>query len=62
MELKFLTFSDEASNFAIQRGLTLSKSQVHYYKHNDMADLERILMKIDADFKKVFASFNVFNL
>lgn len=47
--------ADEASNFAIQRGLTLSKSQVHFYKHNDMADLERVLIRIDAEFRKVRA-------
>lgn len=45
--------SDECVNFAIQRGLTLSKSQVYFYKHNDMKDLELILIKINADQKKV---------
>lgn len=42
-------FSDEAVNFAIQRGIQLSKSDVHYFKHNDMDDLERILKSIDED-------------
>ena len=43
-------------NFAIQRGLTLSKSQVYFYKHNDLKDLELILIKINEEQKKVLFS------
>uniref|UniRef100_A0A1L8EBN7 Serine palmitoyltransferase 1 n=1 Tax=Haematobia irritans TaxID=7368 RepID=A0A1L8EBN7_HAEIR len=36
-------FVDEAVNFAIQKGLDASRSTIHYFKHNDMEDLERLL-------------------
>eukprot|EP00898_Chlorokybus_atmophyticus_P005627 jgi/Chlat1/6065/Chrsp4S06339 len=43
---------DEAVNYAIQNGLTLSRSTVRWFKHNDMADLERQLQRvIDNDIK-----------
>lgn len=39
-----LTFSsDEAVNFAIQKGLDASRSTIVYFKHNDAKDLERLL-------------------
>lgn len=45
--------ADECVNFALQRGLAVSRATVHYFRHNDMVDLERILVKVDADHKKV---------
>lgn len=38
-------FVDEKVNFAIQKGLQASRSTVYFYKHNDMADLERLLLE-----------------
>ncbi|XP_065342345.1 serine palmitoyltransferase 1 [Cloeon dipterum] len=38
-------FVDEMVNFAIQKGLDASRSQINYFKHNDMEDLERLLME-----------------
>lgn len=38
-------FCDEGVNFAIQKGLTASRSQIKYFKHNDMDDLERLLLE-----------------
>lgn len=35
-------------NFSIQKGLDASRSRVIYFKHNDMADLERLLRVQDA--------------
>lgn len=35
--------SDAGANYAIQKGLVASRSKVKYFKHNDMADLERML-------------------
>ncbi len=35
--------SDEGVNFGIQTGINLSRSQVLFFKHNDMADLEAVL-------------------
>ncbi|XP_053965587.1 serine palmitoyltransferase 1 [Anastrepha ludens] len=38
-------FADEKVNFAIQKGLDASRSTIYYYKHNNMADLERLLIE-----------------
>lgn len=38
---------DEAVHWGIQQGLTLSRSNVLYFKHNDMADLERVLQQLE---------------
>lgn len=38
-----IVFVDEYANFAIQKGLDASRSRTVFYKHNDMADLERLL-------------------
>ncbi|XP_054268672.1 serine palmitoyltransferase 1-like [Macrosteles quadrilineatus] len=38
-----IVFVDEKCNYAIQQGLRASKSEIKYFKHNDMQDLERIL-------------------
>jgi len=35
--------SDEGVCFPIQKGLSASRSKIKYFKHNDMADLERQL-------------------
>lgn len=46
-----IIFVDEAVHFAIQKGLTASRSKIKLFKHNDMVDLARILdeqSKIDA--------------
>ncbi|KAJ8670582.1 hypothetical protein QAD02_001841 [Eretmocerus hayati] len=40
---KDLVFVDEKVNFAIQKGLDASKSQIKYFKHNDVQDLESLL-------------------
>ncbi|KAJ3302877.1 serine palmitoyltransferase component [Kappamyces sp. JEL0829] len=44
--------ADECVNFAIQKGLQISRSNVKYFKHNDMEDLERLMKVVDADRKK----------
>ena len=44
---------DESINFGLQKGVQISRSHVKYYKHNDMEDLERILLEIQADQVKV---------
>ncbi|XP_017469678.1 PREDICTED: serine palmitoyltransferase 1 isoform X2 [Rhagoletis zephyria] len=38
-------FADEKVNFSIQKGLDASRSTIYYYKHNDMTDLERLLIE-----------------
>ncbi|KAL2916763.1 serine palmitoyltransferase component [Polyrhizophydium stewartii] len=43
---------DDGANFAVQKGAQISRSHVRYFRHNDMADLERVLKKVHADFAK----------
>lgn len=38
-------FADEQVNYAIQMGLLASRSKVYYFRHNDVADLERLLLE-----------------
>lgn len=45
--------SDEGVNVAILKGLQISRSQIYWFKHNDMEDLERILDQIKSDDAKV---------
>ncbi|KAG2225339.1 hypothetical protein INT45_005583 [Circinella minor] len=40
---------DEGVSFAIQKGVQISRSNVRYFKHNDMQDLERVLDDIRVD-------------
>jgi len=38
--------ADKAVNYAIRKGLQISRSAVRWYEHNDMADLERVLARV----------------
>lgn len=40
---KDLVFVDKRVNFAIQKGLDASRSNIKYFKHNDTGDLEKLL-------------------
>ena len=40
--------------FAIQQGIRASRSKVCWFKHNDMDDLERLLLIQDEEDKKVY--------
>lgn len=51
--------SDEKVNFAIQKGLDASRSTIYYYKHNDMKDLERLLIEQQKRDEKVFIFRNI---
>jgi serine palmitoyltransferase len=45
-----IIFCDEGVCFAIQKGLSASRSKIKYFRHNDMAHLEQLLeeqMKLD---------------
>ncbi|KAF9365307.1 serine palmitoyltransferase component [Mortierella sp. NVP85] len=44
--------ADDGSNFAIQKGTQISRSNIKWFKHNDMADLERVLQSIQKESKK----------
>ncbi|KAJ2459159.1 serine palmitoyltransferase component, partial [Coemansia sp. RSA 2322] len=39
--------ADEAVSFPIQQAISLARSKVYWYKHNDMADLERVLKDVN---------------
>lgn len=38
--------ADKAVNYPIRKGLQISRSQVRWFEHNDMEDLERVLQKV----------------
>ena len=38
--------ADKSVNFAIRKGIQISRSTVRWYEHNDMEDLERVLQKV----------------
>ena len=38
--------ADKGVNYAIRKGIQISRSMVRWYEHNDMGDLERVLSKI----------------
>ena len=40
-----LIIADAGCSFSIQKGLQISRSTIKWFKHNDMADLERILLE-----------------
>ncbi|EDV36461.1 uncharacterized protein Dana_GF11943, isoform B [Drosophila ananassae] len=40
-----IIYVDEAVNFAIQKGLDASRSTIVFFKHNDVEDLERLLLE-----------------
>ncbi|XP_023167349.2 serine palmitoyltransferase 1 [Drosophila hydei] len=42
-----IIFVDEGVNFAIQKGLDASRSTIVYFKHNDVKDLEQLLVQQD---------------
>lgn len=47
-----LQITDIGISFATQKGIDISRSHIHLFKHNDMADLERILKKIEQEERK----------
>jgi len=49
---KDIIIADECCSFPIQQGIELSRASVHYFKHNDVADLERILISVDESERK----------
>jgi serine palmitoyltransferase len=44
--------ADEACNFAIQKGIQISRSHVYYFKHNDMQDLVRVIELVAQERRK----------
>ena len=48
---------DEGVNFSIQQGILASRSDIRYFKHDDMEDLERLLKEQNAKEIKVMTTF-----
>ncbi|KAJ3041937.1 serine palmitoyltransferase component [Rhizophlyctis rosea] len=44
-----LLICDDGISFATQKGVQISRSTVKWFKHNDMADLERVLAQVRAE-------------
>ena len=44
-----LIVCDAGINYALQSGVILSRSTVHYFKHNDVADLESLLSRLSEE-------------
>ncbi len=38
-------FSDDGVGFPIQKGIVASRSKVYWFRHNDMADLEKKMVE-----------------
>ena len=38
--------ADKAINYAIRKGLQISRSTVRWYEHNDLEDMQRVLEKV----------------
>ena len=43
--------ADKNCNYAIQKGLQISRSTIRWYEHDDMEDLERVLQKVQREMK-----------
>ncbi|KAI8916177.1 pyridoxal phosphate-dependent transferase [Gorgonomyces haynaldii] len=41
--------ADEAVSFAVQKGMQISRSQIKWFKHNDIEDLQNVLEEIKQD-------------
>jgi serine palmitoyltransferase len=44
--------ADRGINFAMQKGIQISRSTVKWYAHGDMKDLERVLSSVERDLKR----------
>lgn len=38
--------ADKAVNYAVRKGIQISRSTIRWYEHNDMQDLERVLERV----------------
>ncbi|GFH31907.1 aminotran_1_2 domain-containing protein [Haematococcus lacustris] len=45
-------FANRKDTLVVDEGAVLSRASLHYFKHNDMADLERILQAIEVQERK----------
>lgn len=40
-------------SYPIQNGCHLSRASIRRFRHNDMADLERVLQEVDAEYRRL---------
>jgi len=38
--------ADKAVNYAIRKGIQISRSSVRWYEHNDLEDMQRVLERV----------------
>ncbi|BDA47055.1 Serine palmitoyltransferase 1 [Coccomyxa sp. Obi] len=50
---KDLIVCDEGVSYPIQNGCHLSRASIRRFRHNDMADLERVLQEVDAEYRRL---------
>jgi serine palmitoyltransferase len=43
--------ADEKVNFAVQKAIDISRASVFYFKHNDMEDLQALLLEVDRKYR-----------
>ena len=53
------SYSDEGVGFAVQKGLSASRSNILFFKHNDMEDLERLLLEQEKKEKRVILNYHI---
>jgi serine palmitoyltransferase len=41
-----IVVADKSVNYAVRKGIQISRSTIRWYEHNDMKDLERVLQKV----------------
>lgn len=44
--------ADRGIDFAIQKGLQISRSAVHWFKHNDLRSLEDVFLSVEKERRK----------
>ena len=47
-----IIIADRGVNFAIQKGLQISRSTIRWYDHNDVKSLEEVLLAVEKEQKK----------
>ncbi|KAK9918935.1 hypothetical protein WJX75_008173 [Coccomyxa subellipsoidea] len=50
---KDLIVCDEGVSYPIQNGCHLSRASIRRFRHNDMADLERVLQEVDKEYRRL---------